>query len=50
MDDDIICQILSGNDEGDIGETKTGNEEIQSTENKKEEENDSLSKVDKEVK
>ena len=52
MDEDIICQILSGNDEGDIGEieTETGNEEIQSTENKKEEENDSLSKVDKEVK
>ena len=50
MDDDIVFQILSGKDEDIEEEVETKNEKIQSTEDKKEEENYSLSKVDQEVK
>ena len=53
MDDDIIFQILSGKDENTQGETveeEKPNEDISANENKMEEENHNLSKVDEKIK
>ena len=50
MDDDIIFQVLSGKEDDIPGETENQPENIQPSEETKEEENFSLSKMDQEVK
>ena len=50
MDDDIIFQVLSGKEDDIQGETENQPENIQPSEETKEEENFSLSKMDQEVK